>query len=149
MVWGDGGMSDDRLALLSSAIIVQTHIWKITAALKPVLLFNGPFSETASSASTYNFTLFKSTNITTCMPMPYVYLIGCFNFSNGNTYIDCKLYTYINSTVMFESSYKTLMILQQRTHIWLPVNLGRSWAHDPSDHKIVEFFKKLFKKLNT
>lgn len=75
MAWGDGNMSDDHLVSLSSAIAVQTHIWKIAAALKLVLLFNRSFSGTASSTSTYNFILCKSTSITDCVPMTYVLLI--------------------------------------------------------------------------
>ena len=35
------------------------------------------------------------------------------------------------------------MILQQKTHIWMPINLGRPWAHDPLDPVILESFKIL------
>lgn len=38
------------------------------------------------------------------------------------------------------------MILQQHTHIWLPVDLGCSWAQNPPDHIVVEFFKKILKR---
>ena len=38
------------------------------------------------------------------------------------------------------------MILQQCTHIWLPVNLGHSWAQNPLDYVVVEFLKKILKR---
>lgn len=52
LAWGDGGISDDRIALLTAPTAIQTHIWKIVAALKPVQLFNGSFVGTAVSSST-------------------------------------------------------------------------------------------------
>lgn len=60
MAWGDGGIADLQIAETFSPFAVQTHIWKLAAALKPVMLFNGTFSGTAQSASIYSFTLFFS-----------------------------------------------------------------------------------------
>ena len=73
LAWGDGGISDNHIALLTAPTAIQTHIWKIVAALKPVQFFNGSFVGTAVSASTYKFTLFRSPNVTACVPLPYVF----------------------------------------------------------------------------
>lgn len=70
LAWRDEGISDNRIALLTTPTAIQTHIWKIEAALKPVQLFNGSFIGRAVSASTYKFTLFRSTNVTACVPLP-------------------------------------------------------------------------------
>lgn len=40
------------------------------------------------------------------------------------------------------------MTLQQHTHIWLPVNLGHSWALSSLDHHVVEFLNKILKRTN-
>ncbi|CAO2579620.1 Endogenous retrovirus group K member 13-1 Env polyprotein [Lemmus lemmus] len=128
LAWGDGGISDNRIALLTDPTAIQTHIWKIVAALKRVQLFNGSFVGTAVSASTYKFTLFRSTNVTACVLLPYVLLVGRINFTTEISCYDCQLHSCINSSVKFNPHNQSLMILQQHTHIWLPVNLGRSWA---------------------
>lgn len=59
MAWEDGGIADLRMVLFSAPAAVQTHLWKITVTLKPVMLFNGSLSGTAQSASNYSFTLFQ------------------------------------------------------------------------------------------
>lgn len=38
-----------------------------------------------------------------------------------------------------------MILLQQRTHIWLPVNLEREWPQNPVDTIVMEFFSKLLK----
>ena len=45
------------------------------------------------------------------------------------TYIDCKLYTCFNSSISFKN--ESLLILQSRHNLWLPVNLQRPWEEDP------------------
>lgn len=82
---------DNRLAS-----VFQTHLWKTPAALKEVVLANGSFSGTAQSASQYNITTFKKEKVTTCIPMPYLILIGRFNFTNGFACINCLLYSCIH-----------------------------------------------------
>lgn len=109
--WGDGGSSDNRIALLTAPTAIQMHIWKIKAALKPVQLFNGSFVGTALSASTYKFTLFRSTNVTACVPLPHVFLVGRINFTTGISFYDCQLYSCINSSVKFSPHNQSLMIL--------------------------------------
>ena len=73
LAWGDEGISDNRIALLTAPTAILMHIWKIMAALKPVQLFNDSFIGTAVSTCTYKFTLFGSTNVTACVPLPYVF----------------------------------------------------------------------------
>lgn len=80
---------DNRLAS-----VFQTHLWKTPAALKEVLA-NGSFSGTAQFASQY-ITTFKKEKVTTCIPMPYLFLIGRFNFTNRFAYINCLLYSCIH-----------------------------------------------------
>ena len=80
MAWGDGGISGPQMATLQFPDAGQMYIWKLAAALKTVHLYNGSFSRTASSASVYNFTMCKSWNVTACVPLPYLLLIGNFVF---------------------------------------------------------------------
>lgn len=65
----------------SSCTAIHTHIWKIVATLKPVQLFNGLFIGTAVSASAYKFTMFKGTNVTASVSLPYIFLVGKINFT--------------------------------------------------------------------
>ncbi|KAL6091118.1 hypothetical protein STEG23_024760, partial [Scotinomys teguina] len=83
MTWGDGGIADPRWAHQQAPTAIQTHLWKIAAALKSVVLSNGSFTGTAASTSTYNFTVYKEYNITACVPLPCVLLVG--NISIGST----------------------------------------------------------------
>ncbi|XP_034849843.1 endogenous retrovirus group K member 13-1 Env polyprotein-like isoform X2 [Mirounga leonina] len=144
MAWGDGGIADPRIAHQKFPDHIQTHLWKIAAALKTVRLYEGTFSGTVNSASTYNFTSFKERNVTACVLLPYLFLIGNFSFDNGINCTNCRLYSCINSSIEFDSRY-SLMILQQRSHIWLPVDLERPWAQNPVDVLVLEFFKRVLK----
>uniref|UniRef100_A0A3Q7NKH7 Endogenous retrovirus group K member 13-1 Env polyprotein-like n=1 Tax=Callorhinus ursinus TaxID=34884 RepID=A0A3Q7NKH7_CALUR len=146
MAWGDGGIADPRISHQKFPDHIQTHLWKIAAALKTVRFYNGTFSGTANSASTYNFTMLKEMNVTACVPLPYLFLIGNFSFDNGINCTKCRLYSCVNSSIEFEPEY-SLMILQQRSHIWLPVNLERPWAQNPVDALVLEFFKKMLKRM--
>ncbi|KAF7475254.1 Hypothetical predicted protein [Marmota monax] len=145
MAWGDGGIADPRLASVQYPHHLQTHLWKIAAATKPVILSNGSFSGTSQSAASYNFTVFKEYNITTCVPMPYLFFIGNVTFDEGILCFNCKLYTCINTSVSIPSGY-SIVLLQQRSHIWLPVNLQRTWSQDPVNTLVLEFFRQLLKR---
>lgn len=145
MAWGDGGIADPRIAHQKFPDHIQTHLWKIAAALKTVRMYNGTFTGTANSASTYNFTIFKEMNVTACVPLPYLFLVGNFSFYNGINCTRCRLYSCINNSIEFEPGY-SLTILQQRSHIWLPVNLERPWAQNPVNALVLEFFKKMLKR---
>nr|XP_035931415.1 endogenous retrovirus group K member 9 Env polyprotein-like isoform X1 [Halichoerus grypus]XP_035931416.1 endogenous retrovirus group K member 9 Env polyprotein-like isoform X2 [Halichoerus grypus] len=145
MAWGDGGIADPRISHQKFPDHIQTHLWKVAAALKTVRLYNGTFSGTAKTASAYNFTIFKEINVTACVPLPYLILIGNFSFNDGISCIKCRLYSCINSSIEFKPGY-SLMILQQRSHIWLPVNLERLWAQNPVDALVLEFFRKVLKR---
>ncbi|XP_073746812.1 endogenous retrovirus group K member 13-1 Env polyprotein-like [Callorhinus ursinus] len=145
MAWGDGGIADPRVAHQKFPDHIQTHLWKVAAALKTVRFYNGTFFGTANSASTYNFTMLKEMNVTACVPLPYLFLIGNFSFDNGINCTKCRLYSCVNSSIEFEPEY-SLMILQQRSHIWLPVNLERPWVQNPVDALVLEFFKKVLKR---
>ncbi|XP_035582368.1 uncharacterized protein LOC118356788 isoform X2 [Zalophus californianus] len=101
MAWGDGGIADPRISHQKFPDHIQTHLWKIAAALKTVQMYNGAFSGTANSASTYNFTMFKEMNVTACVPLPYLFLIGNFSFDNGINCIKCRLYSCVNSSIEF------------------------------------------------
>ena len=79
---GHGGIADNRLASVEDPTAFQAHLWKTVTALKEAVLANGSFSGPAQSASQYNFTTFKKEKVTTCIPMPYFFLIGRFNFAN-------------------------------------------------------------------
>lgn len=74
-----------------------------------------------------------------------MFIIGNFSFENQIHCVNCKLYTCLNSSVKFENGY-SIMILQQRTHIWLPVDVGRTWSHDPVNTLVLDFFEKLLKR---
>lgn len=78
MAWGNGGISGPRMDNLQFPDAVQMRIWKLTAALKTVYFDNGSFSGTVPSASVYNFTMYKRWNVTACVPLPYLLLIGNF-----------------------------------------------------------------------
>ncbi|XP_063088532.1 endogenous retrovirus group K member 13-1 Env polyprotein-like isoform X1 [Cavia porcellus] len=145
--WGDGGIANPAVAAEEYPHHLQNHIWKIPAAMQPVTLYNVSYSGTSRSVSTtYNFTRFKMYNITVCAPLPYVFLVGTFNFTHFScTCLNCQLFTCLNSTLNFTKPY-TVMLLQQKTHIWLPVNLTRPWSQDPVISVTTEFFKHLLKR---
>ncbi|KAM5166282.1 endogenous retrovirus group K member 6 Env polyprotein-like isoform 4-T4 [Callospermophilus lateralis] len=145
MAWGDGGVADPRIASIQHPYHIQTHLWKIAAAMKPVVLLNGSFSGTSRSPSSYKFTFFKEYNVTTCVPMPYLFLVGNIIFDSGITCHYCKLYTCINTSVPLAPGH-SVMMLQQRSHIWLPVNLQRPWSQDPVNTLVMEFFRQLLKR---
>ncbi|KAM5150350.1 endogenous retrovirus group K member 13-1 Env polyprotein-like [Callospermophilus lateralis] len=145
MAWGDGGVADPPIASIQHPYHIQTHLWKIAAAMKPVVLLNGSFSGTSRSPSSYKFTFFKEYNVTTCVPMPYLFLVGNIIFNSGITCHYCKLYTCINTSVPLAPGH-SVMILQQRSHIWLPVNLQRPWSQDPVNTLVMEFFRQLLKR---
>lgn len=145
MAWGDGGIADLQMASLSAPAAVQTHLRKIAATLKPVMLFNGSFSGTAQSASNYSFTLFQKYNVTACVPFPYVFLVGKVTFGLGMSCPSCHLYSCLNTSVSLQPG-DSIVLLQQRTHIWLPIKLGREWSQNPVDTIVMEFFTKLLKR---
>lgn len=73
MAWGDGRIANPKIAWQERPEAVQSHIWKIAAALKNVTLYNGSFSGTAKSDSSYNFTEFQVYNLCLCTFTLYVY----------------------------------------------------------------------------
>ncbi|XP_044768246.1 endogenous retrovirus group K member 18 Env polyprotein-like isoform X2 [Neomonachus schauinslandi] len=145
MAWGDGEIADPRIAHRKFPDHIQTHLWKIAAALRPIRLYQGQYVGTSRSPSNYTSSSFKETNITACVPLPYLFLVGKLNFNNGISCINCQLYSCLNTSVSVGSDH-VIMILQQRSHIWLPVNLERHWAQNPVDIFVMEFFKKILQR---
>lgn len=56
--------------------------------------------------------------------------------------INCRLFSCINNSILVKPSY-AIMLLQQRSHLWLPVDLGRPWAQNPLDALVIEVFRKV------
>ena len=125
MACGDGGIADLQMALLSVPADLQTHLWKIAAALKPVMLFNGSFSGTAQSASNYSFTLFQKYNVTACVPFPYVFLVGKVTFGLGMSCPSCRLYSCLNTSVPLQPGDSTVFCSNEPTFGY-PLNWARS-----------------------
>lgn len=123
----------------------QTYLWKVAATLKEVILANGSFSEIAQFASQYNFTTLNKNSLTTCIPMPYLFLVGKFTYEKGIRCFNCRLYSYINVSIEFNCTFDSIMIIQQGLYIWLPINLRRHCSPDPLNHVFIEFFNNLLK----
>ena len=88
--------------------------------------------ETSCSHSNYSFHYNHSYFIQASVPLPSVIAIGNLQFNktlHSVTYIDCKLYTCLNSSVSLKN--ESLLILQSRHNLWLPVNLQQPWEEDP------------------
>lgn len=125
---------------------LQTHLWKTDAALKEVVFANGSFSESAQSASQDNFTTYKKEKVTTCIPLPYLFLIGRFNFTDGFACINCHLYLCINSSIQFNMNQDSIMIFSKNYMygcllIWDIIGLKIL-----NNHVIIEFFNNLLKR---
>lgn len=73
MAWGDGGIADPRVAHKKYPNHFQTHLWKIAAALYPVRLYQGTYAGTPDSVVVYSFDSYEETNITACVPLPYLF----------------------------------------------------------------------------
>ena len=67
-----------------------------------------------------------------CVPLPFVIAIGNLQFNktlHSVTCIACRLYNCLNSCVSFKN--ESLLILQSRRNLWLPVDLQRPWKEGP------------------
>ena len=67
-----------------------------------------------------------------CVPLSFVIAIGNLQFNKtlrSVTCIDCKLYTCLNSSISLKNI--SLVILQSRRSLWLPVDLQRPWEEGP------------------
>lgn len=147
LAWGDGGVAENLLELKSAGTTIESHIWKITAVLLPIWLYNGSFTRTANSNSTYNFTMFKEYSVTAFVPLPYVFLIGSVQFDRYKiTCNDCKFFTCLNSSININLTQESIFLLRQRNHLWLPVNLGPHWERNPMDTLLIEFLTKILKR---
>lgn len=78
--------------------------------------------ETVPNASVYNFTVYKRWNVTACVPLPYLLLIGNFVFSGNISCANCTLYTCLNNSILLNG--QSIKIVKQQPYIWLPVKLN-------------------------
>ena len=86
----------------------------------------GYFTGTSHSHSNHSFRYNRSYFIQACVPLPFVIAIGNLQFNktlNSVTCIDCKLYACLNSSISLKN--ESLLILQSRRSLWLPVDLQR------------------------
>ena len=89
-------------------------------------------SETTRSHSNYSFHYNHSYFMQVCVPLSFVIAIGNLQFNKtlrSVTCIDCKLYTCLNSSISLKNI--SLVILQSRRSLWLPVDLQRPWEEGP------------------
>ena len=103
----------------------QWDIQKLATNTEELGIQTGCFVETSRSHSNYSFRYNHSYFI-------LVIAIGNLQFNKtlcSVTYIDCKLYTCFNSSISLKN--ESLLILQSRHNLWLPVNLQRPWEEDP------------------
>nr|UKS89476.1 envelope protein [Bovine retrovirus CH15] len=140
MWWGDGGVSNPRWTHVQYPDNYQSHLWKVAAALQPVYKAQGQFLGTSRSFSTYNFFNITQYNLTACIPLPYLFLVGNFMYNEGFIQCNnCALYSCLNASI----DAPAIMILQQRMHLWLPVKMEQPWASSPLDKIIIQVLKKV------
>ena len=124
--WLDGEMAPlhPRIMLNKRIGPEQWDIWKVATSTEELGTWTGYFMETSCGHSNYSFHYNHSYFIQTSVPLPFVIAIGNLQFNKtlySVTCIDCKLYTCLNSYVSLKN--ESLLILQSRRNLWLPVDL--------------------------
>ena len=101
-------------------------MWKIPAALERFTSVYG----TAKVLRPQNYTfLYNSTGYTqSCEHLPYMFIVGNFgiDLSAKINCTACALYTCLNHTISYH--YVNIVIVKQRSDLWLPVNLTEPWT---------------------
>ena len=106
----------------------QWDIW--AASTEKLGTWTGQFTGTSCGHSNYFYN--QSYFIQAYVPLPFVIAIGNLQFNNplrSVTCINCKLYTYLNSSLSLRND--SLSILRSGCNLRLPVNLQRPWEEGP------------------
>ena len=132
--WLDSGMAPPhpRIVLNKQIGPEQWDIWKVAASTEELGSWTGYFMGTSRSHSNYSFCYNLSYFMQGCVPLPFVIAIGNLQFNktlHSVTCIACRLYNCLNSCVSLKN--ESLLILQSRRNLWLPVDLQRPWKEGP------------------
>ena len=110
----------------------QWDIWKLATSTEELGTWTGHFTGTNHSHSNYFFHYDQPYFIQAYVPLPFVVAIGNLQFNktlHSVTGINCKLYTCLNASVSLRK--ESLLILQSRHSLWLPINLQWPWEEGP------------------
>ena len=110
----------------------QWDTWKLASSTEELETWTGHFTGTNRSHRNYFFHDNQSYFIQACVPLPFVLAIGSLQFNKtlcSVTCINCKLYTCLNSSVSLRN--ESLLILQSRCSLWLPINFQQPWEEGP------------------
>ena len=124
----------------------QWHIQKVATNTEELGTQTRHFTGTSCSHSNYFFRYNQSYFIQACVPLPFVVAIRNLQFNKtlrSVTCINCKLYTCLNSSVSLRN--ESLLILQSRCNLWLPVNLHRPWEEGPMAWLTSQLLTKLLR----
>ncbi|XP_027978092.1 endogenous retrovirus group K member 18 Env polyprotein-like [Eumetopias jubatus] len=152
MAWHEGGLASPRPRLVTDKDHVgpeQWDLWKLPAALASLYFYAGNFSRTSRSSSDYWFTYNSSISIQACVHLPYLIAIGEIevNYTMRSTDCpNCRLYTCLNRTIPFNSTMDSILLLQARMGVWIPVNLTRSWEENPVEGLLSKMLSELLSR---
>ena len=122
----------------------QWDIWKPAASTTELVTWTGYFTKTNHGSSHYSFHYNHLYFIQACVPLPFVVAIENLQFNktlHSIMCINCKLYTCVNSSMSIKN--ESLLILQSRHTLWLPIDLQRPWEEDPMTGLVSQLLTKL------
>ena len=147
--WLDGGMAPPRPPIVLDKQIgpEQWDIWKLAVSSEELGTWTGHFTGTNRSHKNYFFRYNQSYVIQPCVPLPCILAIGSLQFSktlHSVTCINCKLYTCLHSSGSLKN--ESLLILQSRRSLWLPINHQWPWEEGPMPGLASWLLTKLLRK---
>lgn len=152
IIWHDGGLSPP-MPYLANTSQIQSHIWKLLAAGKPISTFTGNMSlNTTNPSNPFHISLHqnRSRYVIACVKKPYLLLAGIFKWDNNmgivNCMDNCTFLSCINTTWWhnnWNETHSNIYILRARKEIWLPVNLTRIWSKSTGVTQIYKVMQDL------
>lgn len=152
IIWHDGGLSPP-MPYLANTSQIQSHIWKLLAAGKPISTFTGNMSlNTTNPSNPFHISLHqnRSRYVIACVKKPYLLLAGIFKWDNNtgivNCMDNCTFLSCINTTWWhnnWNETHSNIYILRARKETWLPVNLTRIWSKSTGVTQIYKVMQDL------